>query len=267
MRKIKAVIVLCLVFALCIPLFGCSVLGNGKYNVVARLEKQELCVAFRQNDRAGDAVVAAMKELQAEGEVDSLSRKWFGEERSILKGDDEAISKLDFTPESRLFIVGYDSGRLPFSGEMSKGNPTGFDVEFARLVCEKLRWRIKFVAINVADAKTELDSGNVDCVWGAYPYDKNATGVSQSPAYMKSTIIIASLSGSGVRNSGSLSGKTLAFSENGCFERVLNDNEKTAQKPKYIVKLPGGCNECIKALEDGSCDAIMTDLDAIEYYK
>ena len=82
MRKIKAAIAVCLVFALCIPLFGCSVLGNGKYNVVARLEKQELCVAFRQNDRAGDAVIAAMKELQAEGEVDALCRKWFGEERT-----------------------------------------------------------------------------------------------------------------------------------------------------------------------------------------
>ena len=126
---------------------------------------------------------------------------------------------------------------------------------------------IKFVAINVADAKTELDSGNVDCVWGAYAYDKSATGIRQSPVYMKNTIIIASLSGSGVRNSGSLSGKTLALSENGCFEQVLYNNEKVSQKPKYIIKLPGGCDECIKALEDGSCDAIMTDLDAIEYYK
>jgi len=267
MKKLKTAVSVISILSIIFSIAGCASLGNGKYNVVARLDKQKLCVAFREGDRCGDAVTAALRVLQSDGDIDELSRKWFGDNRSLLKGDEEALSELEFDIEPRTFIVGYDSARLPFSGQITKGVPTGFDVELAKMVCDKLGWRVKYVAINTADAKTELDSGNVDCVWGGYAYDENAKGISQSPVYLENTVVVASLSGSGVRSSGSLSGKTLALSENGGFSKVLENNSSLAEKPQYIIKLPGGCDECFKALEDGSCDAIITDLDAVEYYK
>lgn len=249
-----------------ITLFGCQALGNEKFSVVARLENQQLCVAFRSGDRAGEAVIAALQELQAEGEVDVLSRKWFGKERSLLRGDGDALSGLEFELTERDFIIGYDAGRMPFSGKEG-GKPTGFDVELARLACQKLGWNPKFLAIDVGSAKTELDSGNVDCVWGAYAYDENASGLSQSPAYMENIVVIASLNGSGVRSLKSLSGKTLAVSELGGFAAVLERNSEAYSAPEYLIKLPGNSDECFKALEEGSCDAIVTDLASLDYYK
>lgn len=266
MKKLHKPLALGLIFAMFLTLIGCQTLGNEKFSVAARLETQQLCVAFRAGDRVGEAVSAALREIQAEGEVDSLSRRWFGKELSILRGNDEAISGLEFELTERDLIIGYDAGRLPFSGDEG-GKPTGFDVELARLVCQKLGWNAKFLAINVGNAKTELNSGNVDCVWGAYAYDASETGLGQSPAYMENTVVIASLKGSGVRSLKSLSGKTLAVSELGGFTAILEKNKEAYSAPEYLVKLPGNSDQCFKALEEGSCDAIVTDLASLEYYK
>lgn len=266
MKKIfrLSAMLLCLFFVL--ALGGCALSGNDEYTVVARLEEQELCIAFRQEDKVGSAVTAALYELQAEGKVDDLTEKWLGEKSSLLKEDENAVSELDFEISKRDFLVGYDPGRLPFSGETAGGEPIGLDVELAKLVCRKLGWTIKFVPINVAHAKTELDSGNVDCVWGALAYDEDAQGISQSPVYVKNTVLIAAERGSGITGMNSLKGKTLALSELGCFSRVLEENPEAGEKAEYVVRLPGGCDECFDALDDGSCDAILTDLAAIEYY-
>lgn len=266
MKKIRLVLAMILVFGLLLSLTGCKMLGNDTYTVVERLENQKLCVAFRFGDKAGDAVIAALSELEAEGEVESISHKWFGEDRSLLKGDENALASLESPAEPRTFIVGFDPAHLPFSGG-SASSPTGFDVELARKVCEKLGWKIKFVAVDVSKAEVELASGNVDCVWGAYAYDEGSTKLSQSPVYMENTVIVASLNGSGIRTEKSLSGKTLAVSEAGLYSSVLDRHSDISDRAEFLVKLPGGPDACFDALESGACDAIVTDLASIEYHK
>lgn len=262
MRKCSLALALILIIGLLVPLTSCKVGDNSKYSVVERLETQQLCVAFRQEDKAGDAVIAALAELEAEGEVNSLTRKWFGSDLSLLKGDEQAISKLDFEIEQRTFIMGYDAWHLPFSGEVD-GAAAGFDVDLAKAVCSKLGWRIKFVAVDVSNAYVELNSGNVDCVWGGLPYDESSTKIRQSPVYFKNTVIIAALAGTGR----SLSGKTLAIPEMGCFIAILDAHPDMKKKPEFIVKLPGGVDACFEALDKGVCDAIITDLAGIDYYR
>ncbi len=266
MRKLRTFSALLIALGIIISLTGCKVGGNSKYSVVERLESQQLCVAFRLDDRAGDAVIAAMAELEAEGEVEKLTRKWFGDDSSLLKGEAESISKLDFDVEPRTFIVGYDAGHLPFSGEEG-GVLMGFDVEFARAVCTKLGWKIKFVAIDVSTASVELNSGNVDCVWGGLPYSADSKKISQSPPYMKNTIIVAGLSGSGIHSTKGLSDKTLAVSENGCFANILNSHPEISEKSAFILSLPGSVDACLEALDNGVCDAVVADLASIDYYR
>ena len=245
---------------------GCGAGGNDKYRVADSLVQQEFCVAFRLDDKAGLAVVAALKELQDSGKVTELSQKWFNEDVSILKGDSTALELLE-TVEKRTFIIGYDAGRLPFSGTAMGGAAIGFDVDLAREVCKTLGWKAKFIPIDVSQATVELNSGNVDCVWGGFAYDVKNTKINQSPVYMKNTIVLASLVSSNVRSIRSLSGKTLTLSENGYFNSALEGNDSLKNKPKYIVRVPGGTDECFKALDSGACNAIITDLAALNYYK
>jgi len=266
MKKKARTLALVLSILLIISISGCSTGGNSKYRVADRLEQQEFCVAFRLDDQAGEAVIAALKVLQDSGKVSELSQKWFNEDVSLLKGDPNALKNLTETVEKRTFIIGYDAGRLPFSGTTVGGMATGFDIDLAREICTQLGWKAKFLPIDVSQAVVELNSGNVDCVWGGFAYDENNTDINQSPVYMKNTIVLASLVSSNVRSVRSLSGKTLTLSENGYFNAVLEGNKALQNKPKYIVKVPGGTKECFEALNDGACNAIITDLASLDYY-
>ncbi|PKM74218.1 MAG: hypothetical protein CVU91_04005 [Firmicutes bacterium HGW-Firmicutes-16] len=267
MKKKIRVIAFELSILLLISITGCGIGGNNKYRVADKLTQQEFCVAFRLDDKAGDTVIAALKVLQASGKVSELSLKWFGEDVSLLKGDEKALDKLDEEFETRTFNIGYDEGRLPFSGKTNGGMATGFDVDLAREVCKQLGWKAKFLPIDVSQAVVELNSGNVDCVWGGFAYDEGDTDIYQSPVYLKNTIVLASLRSSGVRSAAGLKGKTLTLSENGYFNALLQSSKSLSEKPEYTVKVPGGTEACFKALDDGSCAAIITDLAALDYYK
>lgn len=266
MNKIKKPLALLLALILGVSMAGCSIGGNDKYRVVEELTDQQFCVGFRLDDKVGKYITAAMAVLQDSGAITKLSQKWFGTDASLLQGDGEALSKLLEIP-NRTLIVGYDDGRMPFSGKGSGGQPDGFDVELAKAVCKELGWKIRFIAIDVSQAEVELNSGNVDCVWGGYAYDKAAKKITQSPVYMENTIIIASLAGSKIRSKGSLSNKTLTLSENSYYSLMLEENPALEAKLSMVNRVPGGTEACFAALDEGSCDAIITDRAAIDYYR
>lgn len=256
-----------LALALFCSLNACTLNEVGKYRVAERLSEQSFCVAFRSGDKVRTAVNAALEVLSANGKAKELSVKWFGDDSFILEGDSGALKDILPELEPRTLLVGYDSGRLPFSGRSKTGLPTGFDVEMAKEVCALLGWKTKFIAVDVSKAEVELNSGNVDCVWGGFAYDESLKKIDTSPVYMANTIVLASLSGSDVRGISSLSGKTLSLSENSYFNAALEAKEALRDKPGFIIRLPGGSEACIQALNEGSCDAIITDLAALYHYR
>lgn len=270
MKKIRSYVSLLIILILMLSLSACGG-GNEKYNVVKKLEDQQFCVAFRDGDTSGDAVIAALAVLQNNGTVSSLAAKWFGSDISLLKGDPKAIETLETElggkVEKRSYIVGYDSGRLPISGDDSNGKASGFDVELAKAFCELLGWRVKFVAIDPADAVVELDSGNVDCVMGGYVYNSEEKEITQSPVYMDNTVVVATLKNSGVHSLRGLSGKTLTIGNTGYYSSIMEKYPALSEKPKYVVTISGDMNECFDALENGKADAIIADLVSLDYYR
>lgn len=267
MNKIKRSLTLLMALGLILSLCGCSLNEVGKYQIADRLLNQSFCLGFRAGDKVSVPVLAALSELQASGKIKELSVRWFGEDVSKLSGDDKALDLLVQTLEPRTLLVGCDGGRLPFSGEDEDGVMTGFDVELAKEVCALLGWKIKFIAIDVSDAEVELNSGNVDCVWGGFAYDESLKKIDLSPVYMDNTVVLASMSGSKVRGTGGLSGKTLTLSDNCYYNVVLEENSALKNKPSIINRVPGGTANCIEALNNSACDAIITDAYALFYYR
>jgi ABC-type amino acid transport substrate-binding protein len=264
-KQFRAVIcVLCL--SLLPALSGCRTGNTSKYHVVARLSEQKLAIAFRAGDTACDAVTNALAVLEDRGDVSRLSRDWFDDDLSRLRGDEGALDDWDREASARVFIVGYDAAHLPFSG-VEDALPTGFDVELARAVCQELGWTARFIAVDVSNALVELKSGNVDCVWGALALPESPPPeLSFSPVYMNNTLVVATLLGSGISGKNTLGGKTLAVSESGLFYFALSSDSSITSAPDYIVVLPGGVDDCFTALDAGEVDAIVTDLAGIEYH-
>ncbi len=266
MKKTKRLTALLLALILITSMSGCSLNEVGKYRVAAKLMEQQFCLGFRKDDKVGEAVTAALKVLCENGKAKELSVKWFGEDVVLMQGDGEALDTVLPAIEKRTLLIGYDDGRLPFSGKV-KGKPSGFDVEMASEVCKLLGWKAKYIAVDVSQAEVELNSGNVDCIWGGFAYDESLTKIEMSPVYMNNTVVLAALSSSKVKGIGSLSGRTLTLSNNSYFNNALESNTSLKEKPDFVVRVPGGTEDCINALVKGSCDAIITDKASLYYYR
>ena len=265
MKRFRQITALIVGLLMIIALPACT-MGNDRYRVAAVLKEQTLGVGFRVGDKAGDIVVAALQELQYSGRIREISLRWFGQDISLLEGVPNAIEALGLEIEERTFIVGYDPGRLPFSGLDSAGNPIGFDIELAYEVCNKLGWNVRYLAIDMANAELELRSGNVDGVWGGFALE-NVRNIATSPPLMRNTIVLASLTGSQVRNIRSLRGRTLTLSQNHYFNAALQQNPNLQANAEFIILVPGGTQEVFRELNSGASDAIITDLAALNFFR
>jgi ABC-type amino acid transport substrate-binding protein len=260
--------ILCLLLALslCLALCGCGGVSYG-VNTIMTLETQHYSMAFRNGDSVYFYVVAALEELNAEGAIAELARKWLGS--NMVSFGKKANALAAYTPpEPRVFIIGVDENSFPFAyGE--GGNYWGFDVELATKLCQKLGWTLQVHVVEKENVYIELYSGNIDCAWGglALPQkevDDNSYTV-YGP-YVKNDIVIASRDGSNIWNSLQLNGRRMAMCTTAEAMEALQSSGKVANRLGQITRLAGGTTECFSYLFAGKCDLILTDSTAIAYY-
>jgi len=71
------------------------------------------------------------------------------------------------------------------------GKLTGFETEFAKAVCEKLGYEPEFVEIDWGTKETELNSGNIDCIWnGMTITDERKETMGISNPYMENKQVL-----------------------------------------------------------------------------
>ena len=73
----KKLVCLLLALAVCLSLAGCGGVSYG-VNPVMTLVSQDYSMAFRNDDMVYYYVVAALEEMNAEGTITELARKWLG---------------------------------------------------------------------------------------------------------------------------------------------------------------------------------------------
>ena len=69
MKKRKTATALLLVLALCLALCGCGGRRAISYKVIAELNKEEFCIAFRNDDPLCEIITAALREVEGIGEA------------------------------------------------------------------------------------------------------------------------------------------------------------------------------------------------------
>ena len=207
----KKLVCLLLALALCLSLAGCGGVSYG-VNAIMTLVEQDYSMAFRNDDMVYYYVVAALEELNAEGTINELCRKWLGSNMVSFGRKADALSAYE-PPEPRTFIIGVDENSFPFAyGD--NGNYWGFDVELATRMCEKLGWTLQVHVVEKENVYIELYSGNIDCAWGGLALPEkdieNKRYTVYGP-YVHNDIVIASRDGSNIWNSLQLSGRKMAM--------------------------------------------------------
>ena len=263
---IKKIVILLLMASLLLSLTACG----SAYGVSAleTLVEQSYSLAFRNGDDTTYYVVAALEQLNAEGTVEELSRKWFG--RNIISFGKRAgaVDKLgDIPPQT--FIIGIDTDSFPMAYKDSNGQYFGFDVELAGAVAEKLGWTLQIQPILKEDVYIELYSGNIDCAWGGIVLDEKELAkekYTQYGPYVKNDIVVAVRENSGIFNQLQLHGKHMAMCATDEAMAALETDEKLVKRLGQITRLPGGTTECFEFLYYGNCDAVLTDSTALDYF-
>ncbi|MGX8692546.1 MAG: transporter substrate-binding domain-containing protein [Clostridia bacterium] len=265
--KSKRILCAALALLMLLALGACGDNVSYKVRSVATLVEQEYALAFRNDDPLRDYVVAAIEELNAEGRVEELSRKWFGRNAVDFGKKANALAELD-PPGPHVLLLGVDINSFPMA-YMQDGNYWGFDVELAGFVCEKLGWTLQVLSIDKENIYVELYSGNIDVAWGGVALDQkelDAGKYTQYGPYIENDIVIVSRDGSRVSNAGGLKGRTMAMPTTPEATAALETQPKLMEKLGQISRMPGGTTDCFAALYRGDCDAVLTDTTAVLYY-
>ncbi|MGI5976569.1 MAG: transporter substrate-binding domain-containing protein [Candidatus Limivicinus sp.] len=262
-RILSILLALSMVFSLC----ACG--GGAQYGVktVQTLVKQEYSLAFRNDDPTYFYVTAAIETLAAEGKVEELTAKWFGQQIIKFEKNGEALAALT-PPEPRDFIIGIDINSFPMAYISSEGY-WGFDIELASVVCAKLGWTLKLQPIEKEDVAIELSSGNIDCAWGGIalnPDEVEERMYTQYGPYVQNDIVVAARNGSSIWNKLRLSSKNMAMCSTPEAMEALNTDESLAKRLGQITRLAGGTTECFEYLYSGKCDTVLTDSTALYYF-
>lgn len=247
-------------------LVGCGDNGDdGIYKVIDdKLYTQNYGIGFRYGDEElRDILGGAIEVLAANGTASELVKQFIPGKELDIAEDESALDGMEI--ESRTLIVGLTADRPPMAYIDTDGSITGFDVKMAQAACNLLGWEADYRVIEF-DPQVELDSGNVDCIWGGFAitYDMRENLTCSVP-YLSYDQVLMTLTGSEYGSFNSLKDKTLGVPADNAAEEVLSlqepvipHNAETREYENY--------DACIAALESGEVQGVLISSVSADWY-
>ncbi len=124
MKKLRRFLAFVLCAALCFLLLtGCGSRDTIRFKMIAELNQEEFCVAFRKGDPLCDIFTAALKELSADGQISRLSAQYLGTDYTCMEALPGALQLLETQPEpGRKLRIGVQDGIAPISSSRDDGS-------------------------------------------------------------------------------------------------------------------------------------------------
>ncbi len=193
MKKFKFVAIAVAVFALAaFVLVGCSSGGSSS--------------AASSASASGSSSSASASSESASSE--SASSEAASSEAASSAASSSAASS-SAAPEAFTLVVGFDAEYPPYGYKDADGNPTGFDIELAKAVCEKLGWGIEAKPIDWNSKDLELESGNINCIWNGFTIESREDQYQFSKPYMLNEQVVLVKADSGIKALADLAGKNV----------------------------------------------------------
>lgn len=157
------------------------------------------------------------------------------------------------------FTVGFDQDFPPMGFVGDDGEYTGFDLELAEEVADRLN--LEFVAKPIAwDAKDmELTSGGIDCIWNGFTMNGLEDAYTWSEPYLNNEQVFVVRKDSGIQTQDDLAGKVVDVQTDSSAQRALEDIPELQNSFKEL-KVVADYNTAFMDLESGAVDAIAMDI-------
>ena len=167
--------------------------------------------------------------------------------------------------ENGTFIVGFDQDFPPMGFVGNDGEYTGFDLELAEEVANRLG--MEFVPQPIAwDAKDmELNSGTIDCIWNGFTMNGREDSYTWSEPYMKNNQVFVVKADAGISTKEDLAGKVVDVQTDSSAEAALKEDEELMNSFGQLVTV-ADYNTAFMDLESGAVDAIAMD-DVVASYQ
>lgn len=159
--------------------------------------------------------------------------------------------------EDNTFTVGFDQEFPPMGFVDENGEYTGFDLEVAEEVANRLG--MKFVPQPIAwDAKDmELDSGTIDCIWNGFTMTGREDAYTWSEPYLKNAQVFV-VTDPSIKTRDDLNGKIVEVQADSSAEAALKEDEALTATFAQLQTVPD-YNTAIMDLQQGAVDAIAMD--------
>ncbi len=164
----------------------------------------------------------------------------------------------DGSASAGTFTVGFDAEFPPMGFVAEDGSYTGFDLDLAAEVADRLGR--EFVAQPIAwDSKDqELNSGNIDCIWNGFTISGREESYAWTEAYMANNQVVVVNADSGIASLADLAGKTVAVQKDSSGLAALEENADLTATFAELVQVDDYLNAMME-LETGAVDAIVMD--------
>lgn len=155
-------------------------------------------------------------------------------------------------------VIGYtEYAPMNYVGE--DGNLTGFDTEFAQIVCERLGVEPEFQLIDWDMKETELKSQNIDCIWnGLTVTEERRENMDFTTSYLtnRQCVVINSKDAGTYTDAASLSGAIISAEGGSAGETAILSDENLSVA---TYNASNSQADALLALKAGNYDAIVID--------
>ena len=167
-------------------------------------------------------------------------------------------------PETRTFTVGFDAEFPPFGFVAEDGSYDGFDLAVAEEVCKRLGWTFKAQPINWDAKDSELQSGNIDCIWNGFTIQGRENDYTWTPAYYDSGIVVVVKADSTISSLADLAGKNVIVQAASSGLAALDDMPDLTATFGELLEC-ADYNSAFMELGMGTVDAVVADVGVAEY--
>ena len=166
---------------------------------------------------------------------------------------------------TRQFVIGFDAEFPPYGYKDANGEYTGFDLELAQEVCNRLGWELVKQPIDWDAKDMELDSGSIDCIWNGFTMNGRENQYTFSTPYVDNSQVFVVAEASGISALSDLAGKSVGVQKDSSALAALEGDQKALADTFASLNQYGDYNTAFMDLEAGAIDALAIDIGVASY--
>ena len=162
-------------------------------------------------------------------------------------------------------IVGFDQAYPPYGYVGDDGEYTGFDLDLAQAVADRLDWGLQLEPIDWDAKDALLKSGAINCIWNGFTMEGREDDYTFSEPYMLNEQVLVVKKDAGIKSWDDLAGKTVITQTDSAAQDVLEGDQKDLAATFATLDTIGEYNTAFMQLESGAVDAVACDLSIAQY--